>query len=232
MKSALLEFFGSFAITFFGAYSRINNSDNLLAVGLTYFLIVSSLSYAFIALSGAQFNPIMTLSLILTKQIDVLKAGIYVCFQLLGSLMGGLFVYTLYKSPYSMVNAFYGEPLLHENQKVIAVSLDMLSMILLVFVYSTLADQSKFKHVFGVAHGAVYLVNMLAFGHLSGGCINIVELIGPSLFSQKMKYWGYYISAQLIGAIASALICKVFLRKQRAFVLYEANSGRGKDKIE
>ena len=102
----------------------------------------------------------------------------------------------------------------------------MISMIMLVFTYATLADQSNYRHVFGVAHGTVYLANMLAFGHLSGGCINIIELIGPSLFSRNLRYWHYYIFAQLLGAIIAAIICKVFLKKQRAFPIYSGSAAQ------
>jgi aquaporin Z len=223
MRAAFLEFLGAFAITFFGAYSRLNNADNLLAVGLTYFLLVSSLSYAFIKLSGGQFNPVLSLSLLITKQISPMKAGVYICFQLLGSLVAGMFLFALYHSPHQLINRYYGEPMLNESHKLIAVSLDMISMVMLVFVYSILADQSNYRHVFGVAHGTVYITNILAFGHISGGCINLVELIGPSLFARNLRYWPYYIFAQILGAVVSAVICKVFLKKQRAFPIYSSS---------
>lgn len=226
MRAAFLEFLGAFAITFFGAYSRINNADDLLAVGLTYFLLVSSLTYAFIKLSGGQFNPILSLSLLVTKQISPLKAIVYVAFQLLGSFVAGLFLFALYHSPTQLINRYYGEPMLNESHKFIAVSLDMISMIMLVFVYSTLADQSNYRHIFGVAHGTVYLTNTLAFGHLSGGCINLVELIGPSLFSRNLRYWHYYIFAQIFGAAIAGIICKVFLKKQRAFPIYSGSAAQ------
>ncbi|MFO0004843.1 MAG: aquaporin, partial [bacterium] len=74
VKSALLEFLGSFAITFFGAFSRVVNSDHMqLSVALSYFFLVSAFTYAFVHISGAQFNPFLTLSLVLSKKIVAVK---------------------------------------------------------------------------------------------------------------------------------------------------------------
>ncbi len=45
MKQNICEFMGAFAITFLGAYSRINNEEDLTTIGITYFMIIVGLVY-------------------------------------------------------------------------------------------------------------------------------------------------------------------------------------------
>lgn len=67
LKPFLYEFLGTLAITFFGCFIRINNPDNFTIIGIGYFFIVSGVTYGSKHISGSQFNPILTLSLLLTE---------------------------------------------------------------------------------------------------------------------------------------------------------------------
>lgn len=66
LKSFLYELLGTFAITFFGAFIRINNQGNFSQVAFGYFLLVAGVCYASKHISGSQFNPVLTLSLLIT----------------------------------------------------------------------------------------------------------------------------------------------------------------------
>ena len=93
LKSLVLEFIATVGITFVIAFCRLNNTSDFFAIGITYFMIIGSLSYAFKKTSGAHFNPALTISLIVTKQIATKKAVLYVIMQLLGSIIGALLVF-------------------------------------------------------------------------------------------------------------------------------------------
>ena len=66
-KLFLYEFLGSFVITFFGAFSWINNLDSFISIASTYFFLILGLTYASKKISGAYFNPILTISMLFTK---------------------------------------------------------------------------------------------------------------------------------------------------------------------
>ena len=80
LKLVFYEFMGSFIITFFGAMSRINNQDNFLAISLTYFFLVFALTYSAKKLSGGYFNPILTLSMLMSKKISNKRSSYYIVF--------------------------------------------------------------------------------------------------------------------------------------------------------
>ncbi len=88
---------------------------------------------------------------------------------------------------------YYGEPRLYEGNKAEGGFLDMTFFCCLVAIYCFCMDNHKMREMNGILYGAVYLINAIAVGHLTGGCINIVELIGPSFFALNFRHWGYYI---------------------------------------
>ena len=67
LKPFLYEFLGTFAITLFGSFIRINNADQFTNIGIGYFLLIAGVTYGSKHISGSQFNPILTLSLLITE---------------------------------------------------------------------------------------------------------------------------------------------------------------------
>lgn len=202
-KAYLIESLGAFAITFFGAYSRIQNQGDISAIALTYFMVVFATTHAFHYLSGAHFNPTLTVCLWLTKHISPSDALHYISAQILGSLVAGLGLYISIDRTAAGKRTYYGHPQLYESQKYMAASLDMLSVFLLVYVAASILANTKYQRVYAASIAAVYLVNMLAFGVISGGCLNLVETIGPGLVGLSFKYWPYYLVAHLLGGLGA-----------------------------
>lgn len=212
IKPAIMELLGAFVITFFGCYSRLNNEDDFFAIGLTYFLLISGLTYAFKNISGGQFNPILSVSLIITNQISAIKGILYFVCHIVGSILAGIIIFLVTEGD----ELNYGEPVINEDQKSMGASLEMISMFFLVYMYNSLySDTNAPKDIYGGAYGGIYLFCICAFGLISGGCINLVSLIGPSLFSGNFKDWPYYIGGQLVGGVLSGLIFKLFLTKSK-----------------
>jgi glycerol uptake facilitator-like aquaporin len=71
MKDEILfELIGSFTITFFGSFIRINNPDDFVAATLGYFLLYLGVTYCSKNHSASLFNPILSFSLLITGFID------------------------------------------------------------------------------------------------------------------------------------------------------------------
>ena len=74
-------------------------------------------------------------------------------------------------------------------------ALEMMSVFVLVNVYNILfSDINAPSQIIGAAIGGIYLMAICAFGMISGGCLNLACLLGPSLFSSNFRDWPYYIS--------------------------------------
>lgn len=50
----------------------------------------------------------------------------------------------------------------------------------------------------------VYFVIVAAFGTNSGGCLNVVGLIGPSIASQNYSDYKYYLIAHFLGSVCGS----------------------------
>lgn len=213
-KVYLIELLGAFAVTFFGAYSRIQNQGDILAVGLSYFMIVFGITHAFQYISGGHFNPALTIALAFLNQVDRTDALYYLLAQILGSLFAGLFVFASVPRDTAVHRAYYGYPQLYESQKFMAASLDMVSVFLLVFVAASILSNVKYRSIFAPAMAGIYMVNILAFGALSGGCVNFLEALGPGLFGLSFKYWPFYLGAHVLGATAAVGVYSTLVGRQ------------------
>lgn len=212
IKPALTELIGSIIITFFGCFARLNNNDDFFTISISYFFLISGLSYAFKNISGSHFNPILSLSLIITDQISIKKGIIYFFVQILGSIIGGFCVFMVHNN--DLNEEGNGEPVINADQKTMGAALEMISMYMLVYVCNSLySDINAPKDVNGVVCGGIYLFSISAFGLITGGCVNLITVIGPSLFSGNFEDWGYYILGQGIGGISAAIIYKLFIKK-------------------
>lgn len=217
LKNMLVELIGAYLITFIMAFSRITNTNDYLIIGITYFLVVASLTYAFKNVSGGHFNPILTISLIFSRQTSIKKATLYVVVQLLGSILAGFTVYALYNVPEDVNDFSYGEPRLKEDQRTLGAFLEFLVAFLLVYVYNAImCNISAPKHIYGAAIGSVYIVGLLTLSNYTGGCINVVTLIGPAIFSGYYEDFGYYVIGQAMGGILAATFYSLFLSKNIA----------------
>ena len=211
-KAHMIEFLGAFAIAFFGAYSRINNNENMFAVGITYFLLLLAITQGFLYISGAHFNPILTLSLVFLKHISFVEAIKYVVAQILGSLTAGLALFLTVQKKEGARSTYYGFPMLNQSQKFVASGLDLVSTFLLVYIVSLLLDNIKYRTIYGPAVASVYFINILAFGSISGGCINFVEVLGPGLAGLYFSNWLFYFGAQVIGGVIAVSVYIAFIK--------------------
>ena len=120
-KAMFIEFFGSCFICFTAGLCAVNmifekggafpaltfTSVPCLVQGLCtcYFYMIGR------EISGAHFNPAVSLSFAITKKIDWMAFCIYVFFQLLGSLAGGVLIsYMTPDSVERLLEASYPSP--------------------------------------------------------------------------------------------------------------------------
>jgi aquaporin TIP len=88
----IAEFIGTFALVFVGSgaiiHARTTNSPTgLLEVALAHGLILAVMVSALMRISG-HFNPAVTLTLLATRRIEAMMAGLYVVAQMLGAIAG------------------------------------------------------------------------------------------------------------------------------------------------
>lgn len=217
ISMVIVELLGAFALTFVAAASRINNDNDFFAIALTYFMIISSLTFAFRKVSGSHFNPALTVSLIVTKQVSINKAILYIIGQIAGSILGGLAIVAITNTSEDQIYKYYGEPMLHADEQSLGAFAEFVSIFILVYVYaSILGDIRTPSHIYGFAVGGVYFAMVISMGFLSGGCLNFVTVLGPALFSGNLRDLLYYLISQMLGGIIGGVFYTIFFKEQSA----------------
>ena len=212
LKSYLIELVGTFMLTFILGMVRVNNQEDLLSVGLSTFFLMSCMVHTCFHLSGAQFNPILSLSLLITKQNSFNRALIYVLMQLVGSFFAGCLLYLINRG--KPTGKYYGAPQMNAAMREAGMIFELVTMFLLVYVYNYfMSNVSAPKYVYGTAIAGVYGVCIVGFGFLSGGAANFAFIFGPCLFMENFKDWLYYIIGHALGGILSGIIYRLFLQK-------------------
>ena len=213
LKSYLIELLGTFMLTFILGMVRVSNQEDLLCVGLSTFFLMSSMIHTCFHLSGAQFNPILSLSLLITKQNNFNRALIYVLMQLLGSFFAGCLLFLINRG--KETGKYYGSPQMNAAMREAGMIFEMVTMFLLVYVYNYfMSNVSAPKYVYGTAIAGVYTVCIIGFGFLSGGAANFSFIFGPCLFMENFKDWPYYIIGHILGGVLSGVIYKLFLQQE------------------
>jgi aquaporin NIP len=209
MKRYLAEFIGTFAIVFCGTGAIIINQESGGTIGhagiaITFGLIVMAMIYALGSISGAHFNPAVTISFALAKKFPVREISPYI----LSQIAGGFFASTILRLLFAK-NEFLGStiPAGSEMQSFI---LEFILMFLLMFVIMHVAHGSKEQGLLaGLAIGSVVLLEAMFAGPISGASMNPVRSLAPAIVSGHVEHLWIYLTAPFLGGITGMLCWKI-----------------------
>ena len=200
MKKYINEFIGTFFLVL-----TIALTGNPIAIGFVLTVLVYMGGY----ISGAHYNPAVTLAMLLVKKIDKGEAMKYIIAQLLGGFIAAGIFYLIHGSnfmPAIDVNASWSSAFL----------LEVLFTFLLASVVLNVAatDKTKGNDYFGLAIGMTVLVGAFAAGPISGGVFNPAVAVGPMLIDighigTHLNNLIIYIIAQSLGAALAATVYKL-----------------------
>ena len=221
-KALLAELIGTFAFFVIGAGAICIDASTdvkigLLGVALAHGLMLSNMVNVFGPVSGAHFNPAVTLGALLGKRIKAGLAVQYVIAQLLGAALAGAFLLLLFKgTPAADPDVSLGTPMI--NSGAISVSAAVLleaalTFFLVISVFAT-GFSSKAPNVpaiGGYGIGLTVTADILLGGPLTGAAMNPARVFGPALFSGAWTHhWVYWVGPFLGGALGGLLYSRVF----------------------
>merc|ERR1719262_832095 len=195
------EFVGTFLLVFTVGCNVLSGSPVWAATSIACILMVSI--YALGGVSGANFNPAVSVALGLSNKLDWTTVGIYCVVQIIAGICAGLSYGALFFKVFNLApGAGFGwwEAGLAE----------VLYTFMLCFVVLNVAAASKNEgnQFFGLAIGFVIIAGGYAAGNISGGAFNPAVALGIDVSSAGLGFgWGFaYAGYELLGAaLASAL---------------------------
>ncbi|MCZ8296251.1 MAG: aquaporin [Flavobacterium sp.] len=219
MRRYISEIIGTFAIVFCGTGAIIINQETggtitHVGVAFTFGLIVMSMIYALGNISGAHFNPAVTIAFTVAKKFDTKDVLPYIISQIFGAVLASFTLHLLFPA-----NEFLGSTL-PTGSNFQSFVLEFILTFLLMMVILNVAHGSKEQGMFaGLAIGSVVTLEAMFAGPICGASMNPVRSLAPALVSTHLEHLWLYLLAPTLGAITSVIIWKYINQKQLEITL-------------
>jgi aquaporin Z len=201
------EFLGTFALVFAGTgavvVNELTGAVSHVGVALTFGLVVLALIYALGDVTGAHFNPAVTLGFVLARRFPSREAGPYVLVQCFGACAASLCLRAIFPDSDKLGATIPRGPAWQ------SFILEALLTGFLMFVTLNTTTGSKEKGlVVGIVVGAVIALEALFAGPISGASMNPARSLGPALVSGHGEALWVYLVAPVTGAMAAVCGCR------------------------
>lgn len=201
MKNYITEFIGTFFLVL-----TIGLTGDPLAIGVMLMVMV----YMGGHISGAHYNPAVSIAMILRGLLTTKEAINYILSQLAGAFLAAIFV------------QWVGGAVMEVGPSNTASVLQILSVeaiftFALVLVILNVATNPKTEgnSYYGLAIGFTVMAGAFAGGGISGGAYNPAVGTGPILVDVIMgegntlsNFW-YYLVGPIVGAVTAAYVYKL-----------------------
>lgn len=213
MKNYVAEFIGTFAMIFCGTgamtINEITGGDvTHVGIGITWGLIVMAMIYAFGEISGAHFNPAVSIAFAYAKKFSWKEVPKYIFFQVAGAFAASLLLMWLFPK-----SELLGATIPAVDVWRAFVLELILTFFLMVVIINVSTGSKEVGMMAGIAIGSVVLLEALFAGPITNASMNPARSLAPNIVSGNIKELWLYILAPIIGALLAVVSCK--------FVKYE-----------
>lgn len=201
MRRYVAEVIGTFALVFAGTGAIVVNdvtqeSITHVGIALTFGMIVMALIYALGDVSGAHFNPAVTIGFWTARQFDGKEVVPYIIAQLLGAIAASATLRVLFLE-HDTLGATLPAGVWWQS-----FVLEVILTFLLMFIILNVATGAKEKGIMaGAAIGATVGLEAMFAGPICGASMNPARSIAPALVSGHLEHLWIYIVATIAGAI-------------------------------
>ena len=234
MKKYLSELIGTFTLVFFGCGTAVvcggftggtgTGYLGVVAISLAFGLAIVAAAYAIGSVSGCHVNPAVSLSMLLTKQLDVKDFVGYVIAQILGALAGSAALKFVVSSSELLsaanglgANGFgaaSGLGLSLGGSFVVEIILTFVFVLTILGVTSRKETSSLAGLVIGLTLTFVHIIGI----PLTGTSVNPARSLAPALLlgGEALSQVWMFIVAPLVGAALAALVFKGLVKTEKA----------------
>jgi MIP family channel proteins len=185
-------------------------------IGITHAFILFALIQALAIVSGAHFNPAVTVAMTAIRQIRLIDAAIYIAVQLIGAIAAAFLVKALFNNPNAAgtEDPTFGAVAIGKaaaGSTTVALGAEVIGTFFLMFAIVGVAVHPRgMKDWAGFAIGATLGAAVMIFGPVSGAGLNPARAFGPALageFGESAGTWTLiWVIGPLIGALLAAFI--------------------------
>ena len=210
MKKYISEFIGTLVLVLFGTGVAVISGGDLVATSLAFGLAIVACAYVIGNISGCHVNPAVSLSMLITKKMDVKEFCCYVVAQVLGALAGTAILFAILSNTdigtVSLGANGFGELSLNNITMIGAFVTEV--VLTFVFVYTILGvtSDNKYKEISGLVIGLTLTFVHLIGINLTGTSVNPARSLAPAIFlgGEALEQVWVFILAPFIGSIIAS----------------------------
>ena len=213
LRRSLAEAIGTFALVFAGCGAIMVNAktDALghLGIAATFGLVIMCMIFALGHISGAHFNPAVSLAFTLTRHLPLRDMLAFWAAQLAGAILAATL---LVQSLGDVANAGATSP---SGSTLQAFGWEtLLTFFLMLVIMSVATDNRAAGTNAAIAIGGTVGFDALFGGPVTGASMNPARSLGPAVASGDYQHIWIYLVAPLVGAVLGALTYE-FIRAEK-----------------
>jgi MIP family channel proteins len=222
----LAEFIGTFAFVFIGAGAAAvvgtgAGLNGISAIAFAHGLTIMVFAFAYGGVSGAHFNPAVTVGVLAARAMTLGEAVGYIISQ----LVAGIAAAFLLRAVLGSVATGLGRPELAQGVALGTTTLTitpgagfvieaLLAFFLVIAVLST-AVAGRAGNLAPLAIGMTLTFNIIMGGALTGAPFNPARALGPMVATGDFTDVWLYMLAPIVGAVIAALVHLGLMRLAR-----------------
>ena len=218
IKKFVAELIGTAFLVFVVTGISIFNAGNVLGYNCCFeaAFVLTSMIYIFGRISGAHFNPAVTIPMFLRKKITGIECCYYIIAQLIGAFTGSFFVGLCNKGDFKNLagNVINGDEVWNYFS---CFFIEIILTFGLVFViFASTIKENNFGNLTGFIVGISLYFLGIAGSSVSGGSLNPARSIAPAIImaitgnTEPIKQLWLYILAPIIGGILAGYLNILF----------------------
>ncbi|MEA2496838.1 MAG: glycerol uptake facilitator protein [Thermoleophilaceae bacterium] len=181
-------------------------------IGLVHAFVLFMLIQTLAVISGAHFNPAVTIAMATIRQIRPPEALVYIVLQCAGGILGALLTKALISDEGSAIH--YGavgvSDRLSHGIFLGAVAEALGTFFLMWAIMGVAVNPAGLKDWAGLSIGFTLGLLVMIFGPLTGAGLNPARALGPALVGHQFDGIGHFVwpfvVAPVVGAVAAALL--------------------------
>ena len=214
-RACLAEFIGTFALVFFGSLAIAYANGALLQIAFAHGLVIAVMVYSFGHVSGAHFNPAVTIPMIYRKQIDTQNGIAYIFSQLAAGVVAAIAHALILPSSITSNNLGSNLPGVGISDATVLIVEIILTFFLVLVIFNTAVNKKATAGWHGFAIGMIIVIDILAGGPITGASMNPARSFGPAIISYIYGVEGalqshhLYWIAPIIGGLIASVTAKI-----------------------
>lgn len=234
MENYIAEFLGTFVLVFInnGVVANVllektkgKTNENWMLISFGAGLAVTLGIFVSMFQSGAHINPAVSIAMLTIGKIGLTDTIFYIVAQLLGGIVGGLFVYLTYKKHYDetqdqkvILATFSTSPQIRSKKWNILTEILATFMLVGMVVVITSSQVNLPSYLIPIMIGLLVMTLGVTLGGSTGFAMNPARDLGPRISHALLRLgdsdWKYAIVpviGPIVGGILGALVFSLYL---------------------